>query len=101
MIDLFYPPKIKPKPTRKIIRADVEPPPLFTAADPALMHPRRPDRMPKPLRPASELRDPYYAAKREQYLAKARARYANLSPEETAARKRRAADLAKKRREGQ
>jgi hypothetical protein len=98
MIDLFYPPTIVPKPTRKIIREDVEPPPLFTAADPALMHPRRPDRMPKPLRPASELRDPYYAAKREQYLAKARARYANLSPEEKAERKRQIAERARRKR---
>jgi hypothetical protein len=98
MIDLFYPPTIVPKPTRKIIREDVEPPPLFTAADPELMHPRRPDRMPKPLRPASELRDPYYAAKREQYLAKARARYANLSPEEKAERKRQIAERARRKR---
>jgi len=98
MIDLFYPPTIVPKPTRKIIREDVEPSPLFTAADPELMHPRRPDRMPKPLRPASELRDPYYAAKREQYLAKARARYANLSPEEKAERKRQIAERARRKR---
>jgi hypothetical protein len=99
VIDLFYPPKIKPKPTRKIIRADVEPPPLFTSAGPELIHPRNPNHMPKPLRPESELTDPHYAARREYYLAKARARYANLSPEEKAARKRRAADLARKRRE--
>jgi hypothetical protein len=100
MIDLFYPPTIVPKPTRKIVREDVEPPPLFTAADPELIHPRNPNHLPKPLRPESELSDPYYAARREYYLAKARARYAGLSPEEKAARKRRAADLATKRREG-
>ena len=100
LADLFQPPIVRPRPTRVIRRADVEPPPRVVYTAPPTVKPHANPRKPKVtpgetkysrLSPEAKAQRnqqsaDWYAANRARALAQAKARYEAMTPEAKAAK---------------